>query len=685
MFKVTGGLSPRLGRRQLLQRNRAFIKATLMVAAVGGALGLAVRTPLAETAAPPDPQSDFASLKSMAVPGPSPEVLAQYIANKPAAIQLGKALFWDTKVGSDNKTACASCHHHAGADHRITNQLSPGLLAGDKTFQLGGPNYTLKAEDFPFTKHLFVDQARPQLSDINDVVGSQGLPSASLTDISRTTGPADVCANVPDDVFHGGSGFNINGTNTRQVTGRNTPTVINAVFNFRNFWDGRANNMFNGGDPFGMRNPNALVWKVEAGVLRQVQVAIPSSALASQSVGPPLSAVEMSCAGRSFMKLGKKLLPQVPLSGQAIAPNDSVLAPLAALRARNAQPTYAELIKKAFLPEYWASPAVIGMTSADGARFAPMDLLAPRTIVNDLARYRVSQMEANFALFFGLAIQLYESTLIANDTPYDRYLEGKTDAMTPQQVRGFKVFVGNGRCINCHGGAELTHASFSNVTRVRLERMAMGNFQQAIYDDGFYNIGVRPTADDLGAGGKDPFGNPLSETRMVQIGKTQLLGNGFDPVMEASVSPGQRVAVDGAFKVPGLRNVEFTGPYFHNGGKATLMQVVDFYNRGGDFADVNRDNLAPDIAPIGLTEFEKQDLVAFLLALSDDRVRYKKAPFDHPSICFNHGHPVDASGALIPDGTTGKATDNTQCLPAVGAGGLSTGLTTFLNLSPYRH
>ena len=43
-----------------------------------------------------------------------------------------------------------------------------------------------------------------------------------------------------------------------------------------------------------------------------------------------------------------------------------------------------------------------------------------------------------------------------------------------------------------------------------------------------------------------------------------------------------RVAVDGSFKVPTLRNVELTGPYFHNGGYATLEQVVDFYSRGGN-------------------------------------------------------------------------------------------------------
>src|SRR5262245_34219177 len=61
------------------------------------------------------------------------------------------------------------------------------------------------------------------------------------------------------------------------------------------------------------------------------------------------------------------------------------------------------------------------------------------------------------------------------------------------------------------------------------------------------------------------------------------------------VTQGERVAADGAFKVPSLRNVELTGPYFHNGGTASLMDVVQFYARGGDFREQNIDNLDLDI------------------------------------------------------------------------------------------
>ena len=70
-------------------------------------------------------------------------------------------------------------------------------------------------------------------------------------------------------------------------------------------------------------------------------------------------------------------------------------------------------------------------------------------------------------------------------------------------------------------------------------------------------------------------------------------------------------AVDGAFKVPNLRNVTLTAPFFHNGGQLTLEQVVEFYNRGGDFAIENLGDLAPNINPLGLDTQQSDDIVAF--------------------------------------------------------------------------
>lgn len=595
--------------------------------------------------------------------------------DKKAAVQLGKALFWDVKVGSDNRTACASCHAQAGADSRITNQLSPGLLVGDRTFQLGSPNYTLKATDFPLTKHGAVDNRATRVSDINDIVSSQGVFRSDLIGLG-TIGATDRCSALSDAVGNSGFGFHRDALNTRRVEPRNAPTVINAVFNFRNFWDGRGNNVFNGVDPFGMRNANALIWQEQNGLLRQVPVTLPSSSLASQASGPPSSVIEMSCNGRPFAALAKKLLPLKPLSTQQIDQRDSVLAGL------SGQTTYQSLIKTAFRPEFWQATTPVTLSPADQQSPGNMDLV--RQPKRNYESMQVTHMEANFSLFFSLALQMYQATLVSDNSPFDQFAEGQTNTLTVQQKNGLAIFRGQGKCINCHTGAETTNASFQSVVAKRLERMMMTDGGKAFYDTGFYNIGVRPTAEDLGIGGVDPFGFPLSETRMSQIGKTNLLGNGFNPALYPPVQPNERIAVDGAFKTPTLRNVELTGPYMHNGGKSTLMQVVDFYNRGGDFALENKVNVPPDIAPLGLTQSQKDDLVAFLLALTDERVRFRKAPFDHPALCLPTGHKQDAGGKLVAEvGNALQAADASyQCLPAVGAGGSATPLKPFMQLNP---
>jgi cytochrome c peroxidase len=616
------------------------------------------------------------SLQTVPVPGPTPDVLSQFVRNKGAAIQLGKALFWDARVGSDNRTACATCHFSAGADNRNKNQVSPGLLtrfpnlvAGnpDKTFQLGGgPNHVLDASNFPLTN----DNTAARL-DINDVISSQGVFNAVFQDLDPAGKPVENCSSQADP-----DGFSIHGINTRRVEPRNSPTVINAVFNFRNFWDGRGNNVFNGGDPFGLRNPAPLVWKLEAGLLRAVNVVLPSSSLASQASGPPLSATEMSCRNRTFVRLGQKLLGQGILAGQAIDSTDSVLGKFAKDR-----PGYRSLISQAFNPEYWAAPGTVRFTRNDAQKVKSMDLRRP-VLFDQPLDANVSQMEANFALFFAIAIQLYESTLVANDTPFDRYAAGNSTALSQQQINGLAIFQGKGRCINCHGGAELTNASFRNVINQRIETMTMADGTKKTYDTGFYNIGVRPTADDLGVGADDPFTSPvrpLSESKAFarDSNAASFLGNGFDAGKYAQPLESE-LAVNGAFKTPGLRNVELTGPYFHNGGKATLMQVVEFYNRGGDFPVENQADLAPDIRPLGLDETEKANLVAFLLALTDERVRYEKAPFDHPSLCLPNGHPGSTTSVV---NNNGNATDNNPlfCLNAVGAAGSKTPLRSFID------
>src|SRR5205807_6537 len=209
-----------------------------------------------------------AGIDSLAhVAPPNVSNLDQFLNPGPVAMQaalvLGKALFWDMQVGSDGQ-ACGSCHFHAGADSRAKNQLNPGTRGNppDQTFGLLvggdsqlGPNYTLTPDDFPF--HLLANPdstnflGRIVLRDTNDVVSSQGVFKATFVGVSGTA--TDKGTPVADNIF------NVMGVNTRRVEPRNTPTMINAVFNSDNFWDGRPRNQFNGVTPLGRLDTNATV------------------------------------------------------------------------------------------------------------------------------------------------------------------------------------------------------------------------------------------------------------------------------------------------------------------------------------------------------------------------------------------------------------------------------------------
>ncbi|MBW4620332.1 MAG: cytochrome C peroxidase [Cyanosarcina radialis HA8281-LM2] len=635
-----------------------------------------------------EPPAPMGSLKKVKVPEPSN--LAAFIKDKNKAIQLGKALFWDMQVGSDGVTACASCHFHAGTDSRSKNQLHPGA---DRIVNRG-LNSQLTAADYPF--HKLADpnnRFSTVLSDSNDVTGSQGVFLAKFNGITPGNS-ADNTSPLADLLF------NINGTNVRQVTGRNAPTTVNAVFNFRNFWDGRAQNIFNGLNPFGLRDPNATIYRApKRRVLQAVKVKIDNASLASQAVGPPLSTVEESAVGRTFPDIGKKfnqrisnrakkLRALVPLRQQLVARDDSVLGELARSEANKPKTglkrSYEWLIKRAFKNEWWNSIVLINVDSNGNLTFTSDKLPKPETSEefdsvpilspSELEGNQYTLMDFNFPLFMGLSVQLYESTLVSDNAPIDRYFDG-TGNLTESQSRGKDLFDGKAKCTACHEGPLFTDAAVDNVKEERLERMTMGDGGQAIYDHGFYNIGVRPTGEDLGVGGKDPSGNPLSESRLAQQGKfDRLLGE----KPNISVDANERIAADGAFKTPILRNVELTAPYFHNGGQATLEQVVEFYNRGGDFHEQNLADLDPNIQNLNLNPLEEADLVAFMKALTDDRVKFERAPFDHPQLLIPNGHPGGPTGVEI--GPNGTAKDSFLEIPAVGKKG-SDGLPTFLSLA----
>jgi cytochrome c peroxidase len=802
------------------------------------------------------------------------------IADKTAAIELGKALFWDMQAGSDDIQACASCHFNAGADSRANNEVNPGQAGGDNTFQLGvpfnggkGTNYHYSAGtadagfggyhdgDFPFRKLADVNDRFSVIADINDVSGSQGVfatnnPRITVDVHAAGAGAGDQHGQVQgDDRDNGGNdeGFtygkdrpglpsakhgpgktgqsggggstsasggstsagggttvNINSVelttsvpdpvfsypdpsdptrliNTRKVTGRNTPSAVDAVFNFRNFWDGRAQNVCNGANPFGTRDKQTHLLVVDAidGKLGPTQVNMVNSALCSQSLGPILSSTEMSADGRNFHQVGKKLLARVPLANQLVDPTDSVLGTFSKSPGKGLKTSYSALIQQAFQPEWWQFSRHI-CEAADGSTSVTVDPANFETCPAGTTDY--SLMEYNFSLFWGVAVQMYESTLVADQTPLDKYLEqqqsytligdnlknqytiqlkpgitpytlsiiglnptldasdqdmyafddgqgnvrgvgvngGSIDyasgtltvffgdppvaqvpvqiayslgavPLTTGQLRGLNLFQTKAGCIVCHGGPELSNASVGTVTGFPVERMIMEDDSARVYDTGYYHIGVRPTAEDGGLAGNDPVANlPLSQAEIL---RQHVCDGGYETV----IVPGRRgdgiapapmncnddVARGGFFKAPQLRNVALTAPYFHNGSQLTLEQVVEFYNRGGDFNTVEEVKyMDPDIEMLGLTKQEQADLVDFLRnALTDPRTVAQAAPFDHPQLFTPNGHPQSANGYPVqPDLMhPGQATNQFMEIPAVGAKG-GTPLPTFLeNLLAVEH
>jgi cytochrome c peroxidase len=218
----------------------------------------------------------------------------------------------------------------------------------------------------------------------------------------------------------------------------------------------------------------------------------------------------------------------------------------------------------------------------------------------------------------------------------------------------------NIRCSNCHEQNELTDASVRRIAAAGTVRNRDGN----LIDKGFNNIGVRPTIDDLGVGASDAFG-PLSFTRRQFPDAPPAAFGGIPP---AAVSKG--FGVEGAFKIPSLRNVALTAPYFHNGDVATLRDAVEFYSRGGNVFPV-REIDGTEIEPLGvplLTSDEVDALVAFLESLTDERVLIRSAPFDHPQIFVPNGHPGGPRETEDAN-KDGLADDIMLEIPAVGAEG----------------
>ena len=170
---------------------------------------------------------------------------------------------------------------------------------------------------------------------------------------------------------------------------------------------------------FGDQNPNAVLFVNRPGLgLVLEHISLNNASLASQAVNPPLSPEEMSFGdlaqgnARLHREIGRKLLrpsprtgiPLSPLGLQQVHPHDSVLGPLSKALLPGLATSYEALIKQAFAESYW------------NASDTP-------TLPSTPQETAFTQMEINFSFFFGLAVLMYESTLVADHTSFDRWME----------------------------------------------------------------------------------------------------------------------------------------------------------------------------------------------------------------------------------------------------------------------
>nr|VFK18322.1 MAG: cytochrome c peroxidase [Candidatus Kentron sp. LFY] len=192
------------------------------------------------------------------------------------------------------------------------------------------------------------------------------------------------------------------------------------------------------------------------------------------------------------------------------------------------------------------------------------------------------------------AISAFERTLVQKDTPIDRYLEGDKSALGEAQLRGKKLFEGKAGCIGCHNGALATDQKYYNIgvpssQRWEEDGLAQITFRFEQYAKGTTEEMYRTIKDDAGF---------YYRTK-----------NKWDK---------------GKFRTPTLRYVKYTAPYMHNGIFYTLEEVVDFYDRGGIAEDGRTtsfpENKTKSIKPLGLSDEEKEDLIAFIEAFSGKEI-----------------------------------------------------------------
>lgn len=207
---------------------------------------------------------------------------------------------------------------------------------------------------------------------------------------------------------------------------------------------------------------------------------------------------------------------------------------------------------------------------------------------------RAFGVERPTARRMAMALAAYQRTLLAADSPFDRWrYGGQPDAITPQQRRGFELFVTQG-CASCHpvgaNNALFTDHDFHNVgVQMRSEALR----QRDLRVEGISGVDASMTPDELRRVGVPDAGD---------LGRQEVTA---------------RAADARAFRTPSLRNVALTAPYMHDGSFATLEAVLEHYIAGGWPSDPTQD---PRIRPLPIGRDERDAIVAFLRSLTSPRL-----------------------------------------------------------------
>lgn len=178
---------------------------------------------------------------------------------------------------------------------------------------------------------------------------------------------------------------------------------------------------------------------------------------------------------------------------------------------------------------------------------------------------------------FSKALVSYVMSLQSFSSPFDKYIRGEQADIPAEVKRGFNLFAGKANCATCH-----FMPTFSGLVPP------------------FYN---ENESEILGV-----LDDPKKAPRLdMDMGRN-----------DNKIQSEQAWIFERSFKTTTIRNIEVTGPYFHNGAYSTLEEVIDFYDNGGGEGvglGVSNQTLSPDA--LNLTDEEKSDLIAFLKSLTD--------------------------------------------------------------------